>query len=345
MTGTLKRLKSMPTLKDVARLAGVGRGTASRALSGQGYVSERSAARVHAVAKQLGYQRNELARNLKMKRSGAIGLVVPDIGGPFMISCIRAIQRVLQEHEYIPIIVFTDGKEDAERAEIEYLMRHQVEGIIIVPANSSGAHFRSPQVARIPLVAFDQPALRGDYDAVLVDNRRSARAAVRHLIDHGHERIACLGVNHHLHSIQKRIEGYRDAMRRARLPVTLKVVDPEYDALGSQLDRWLALSEPPTAIFSLNELTSVGLMQAFSVRNIRMPDGMAFVGFDDIQLGPYLDPPLTVVLQPATKIGEVTAARLLERIQAKNVMPAKRIQLEADLILRGSCGCNWAPRL
>lgn len=80
-----------------------------------------------------------------------------------MISCIRAIQKVLQQNEYIPIIAFTDGKEESERSEIEYLMRHQIEGVIIVPANSSALLFRSPQMAHIPLVAFDQPALSGDY--------------------------------------------------------------------------------------------------------------------------------------------------------------------------------------
>jgi LacI family transcriptional regulator len=345
MKDTLKLSDSTPTLEDVAKLAGVGRGTAGRALSGQGYVSEQASARIHAAAEKLGYQRNEAARSLKTKRSNAIGIVIPDIGGPFMIACVRGIQKVLRQHEYTSIIVFTDGKEETELEEIEYLIRHQIGGIIIVPANSSAPHFHVPRLRNIPIVSFDQPILNEDYDALLVKNRHSARIAVDHLIGHGHKRIACLGVNGHLYSIRKRMEGYKDAMGRAGLASMLEIVDPENGGIAGQLDRWLALGAPPTAIFSLNELTSVELMQAFSMRRIRMPDRIAFIGFDEIQLGPYLDPPLTTVLQPGLEIGESAATRLLEQIESKNCHSVKHIELEAKLIIRGSCGCHPASSM
>jgi LacI family transcriptional regulator len=345
MIASSKPSNWMPTLEDVAKLAGVGRGTASRALMGQGYVSAEAAKRIHAAAEQLGYQRNELARNLKMKRSGAIGLVVPDIGGPFMVSCVRAIQKVLRLKDYNPIIAFTDGKDESEAEEIDYLIRHQIEGLIIVPAGGPGSYFASPQLARIPVVAFDQPVLNKDYDAVLVKNRHGAHMAVEHLIHHGHRRIACLGVNGHLYSIQKRIEGYCEAMKQANLPAMLGIAASDSAAIGRQLDEWLALKNPPTALFSLNEFTSVELMQAMSQRGIRMPHQLAFAGFDDIQLGPYLDPPLTAVLQPAAEIGEASAQRLLERIAASAPMPAKRMFLNPKLIIRGSCGCAPSAKL
>jgi DNA-binding LacI/PurR family transcriptional regulator len=102
----------------------------------------------------------------------------------------------------------------------------------------------------------------------------------------------------------------------------------------------LALKHPPTAIFSLNELTSLETVETFAVHGIRMPDQMAFIGFDDIQLGPYLDPPLTAVVQPAVEIGERTAMRLLERIDADEKLPPKRVLLDATLIIRRSCGCH-----
>ncbi|HEY4358559.1 MAG TPA: LacI family DNA-binding transcriptional regulator [Acidobacteriaceae bacterium] len=334
-----KSSNAMPTLVHVARLAGVGLGTASRALSGDGYVSEETSARIHTAALQLRYQRNELARSLKTNRSGAIGLIIPDIGGPFMASCVRAIQKVTRQAGYMLIIAFTNGNEKVEAEEVDYMIRHQIDGIMIVPAAGSAAPFSSLQMKNIPLIAFDQPIGGDEYDAVVVKNRQGARAAVEHLIWHGHKRIACLGVFRQLYSIQQRIEGYRAAMKDAKLPMMLEIINPDDDGVGKQIDKWLAAKNPPTAIFSLNELTSLETVEALAIRGLRMPTDIAFVGFDDIQLGPYLDPPLTAVLQPAASIGEHTATRMLERIKSTETLQPKRVLLDVDLIIRGSCGC------
>jgi LacI family transcriptional regulator len=339
MASRPKPINSMPTLVHVAKLAGVGLGTASRALSGQGYVSEQTSARIHRAVEQLGYQRNELARSLKVKRSGAIGLVIPDIAGPFMAGCVRAIQKVFRQAGYTCIITFTDSDEKVEAQELDYLTRHQVDGILIAPAPGSAAHFRTPQMVHTPIVAFDHPVEKQDLDAILLKNRHYARAAVDHLIGHGHKRIACLGVNRTHYSIQQRMEGYRVAMKQAGLPSMLEMVDAADGGIRRQLDTWFALKQPPTALFSLNEVTTLGAVEALAVRGIKMPHQVAFIGFDDIQLGPYLDPPLTTVLQPASEIGERAALRLLELIDAKEKLPSKRVMLDATLILRGSCGC------
>jgi LacI family transcriptional regulator len=339
MASRPKPINSMPTLVHVAKLAGVGLGTASRALSGQGYVSEETSARIHRAVEQLGYQRNELARSLKVKRSGAIGLVIPDVGGPFMAGCVRAIQKVFRKAGYTCIITFTDSDEKVEALELDYLTRHQVDGILISPAPGSSAHFRTPRMVHTPTVSFDQPIDKQDFDAILIKNRHYARAAVDHLIGHGHKRIACLGVNRTHYTIQQRMEGYRSAMKQAGLTPMLEVVDPADGGIRRQLDQWLALKNPPTALFSLNELTTLEAVEALAIRGIKMPGQIAFIGFDDIQLGPYLDPPLSAVVQPASQIGECAALRLLERIDARERLPSRRLMLDATLILRGSCGC------
>lgn len=333
---------SSPTLVDVSRLAGVGLGTASRALSGQGYVSEDAISRIYAAAERLGYQRNEIARSLKIRRSGSIGVVVPDIGGPFMATCVRRLQKVLRQEGHNSIIAFTDGDESVEAEEIDYLIRHQIDGLIIVPANGTAPHLMAPRMSSLPTVAFDQPIGSDAFDSVLTKNRQGAKLAVRHLIEHGHTHIACLGVNQHLYSIQKRIEGYRDAIKEANLQPILAVVNPENGGIGKQLDAWLTSKTPPSAIFSLNELTSLELVEAFSVRAVQIPEQIAFFGFDDIQLGSYLNPPLSAVLQPSAEIGASSATRLLERLHAKEKLPGKRIMLEAQLILRRSCGCSYS---
>ena len=341
MAAKPKNPNSIPTLVEVAKLAGVGLGTASRALSGEGYVKQDTLDRVRKAIEQLGYQPNEVARGLKTRKTNAIGLVIPDIGGPFMADCVRAIQKVLRSHDYMTLIAFTNGDESIEAKEIDYLLRRRIDGLILVPANGDAAHLQSARLKHMPVVAFDQEIHEG-FDAVLIKNRQMAGEAVRHLIGHGHTRIACLGILRHLTSIQRRIEGYEAAMNQAGLKPLLSVVSPENHEIASQLDAWFALKSPPTAIFSLNELTTLQTVEALLERGLSMPDQVAFVGFDDIQLGPFLNPPLTAVIQPATEIGECVAARLLERIAAGNDLPQSNIKLDSQLVLRGSCGCEVA---
>lgn len=322
----------------MARLAGVGLGTASRALSGQGYVSKETLARIHAAAERLGYQRNELARSLRVSRSYVVGIVVPDIGGPFMVECVRSAQHIFRQHRYMSVIAFTDGNSNIEKEEIEYLARRQIDGLLVVAADSSATYLSTPQVSKVPMVFFDQPIQQKEFDAVLVKNQQGARNAVQHLIEHGHKRIAAVGVFRHLYSMRKRIEGYREAIKDAGLCEYLAVPEPE--AIDRQVEEWLSMKNPPTAIFCLNELSSIKVIEALATRHIKMPDQIAFIGFDEVQLGSYLDPPLTAIVQPVSVIGEQAALRLLERIDADTPPLAKRIMLDTRFIPRRSCGCN-----
>lgn len=333
-----KAANSAPTLIHVARLAGVGLGTASRAMSGEGYVSKETMERIQAAAERLGYRRNELARSLRVSRSYVVGIVVPDIGGPFMIDCVRAAQNTLRKGRYMSVLAFTDGNETTEQEEVEYLLRRQIDGLLVVPSGTSEPYQSMAKNQSVPVVFFDQPHPGKDFDAILVKNRQGARAAVQHLIDHGHRRIAGIGVNRHLYSIRKRAEGYREAIRETGLKEYLVLTEP--DQIDQQIGELMSSKTPPTAIFSLNELSSVKVIEALGVRHIHMPDQMAFVGFDEVQLGRFLDPPLSSVVQPAAAIGEQAALRLLERLEAPDPLPGKQIMLPTLFICRRSCGCS-----
>lgn len=335
-----KAANSAPTLVHVARLAGVGLGTASRALSGQGYVGKETLAHIQEAAERLGYKRNELARSLRVNQSFVVGIVVPDIGGPFMVECVRSAQNVLRQHYYMSVLAFTDGNSDTEKEEIEYLLRRQIDGLLIVPAGESAPYPVDSKRENPPVVFFGQPISDKSFDAILVKNKQGARAAVQHLIEHGHRRIAGVGVNRHLHSIRKRTEGYCEAIQKAGLQEYLAVIEP--DAIDRQVGEWLAMKAPPTAIFSLNGLSSIKVLESLASRHIRMPDQIAFIGFDEVQLGPFFDPPLSAVVQPAMMIGEQAALRLLERLQSKDPLPGKRIMLDTAFVQRRSCGCVTA---
>lgn len=329
-----------PTIVHVARLAGVGIGTASRALNQDNFVSPKTAAKVMEAARQLGYRRNEVARSLKVRRSGAIGIVVPDISWPFMAACVRAAQGILRSRNYISVLTFSDRDSETEAKEIEYLIQRQVDGLLIVPSGRNMNHFRGNLLEALPVVSFDQPVAHTRLDAVLVKNKAGARSAVEHLIGHGHKRIACIGVYRHLYTIRKRIEGYQEAMRESGLEEDLAIIEPTEEEVAAQVDHWMKMKKPPTAIFSLNELASVRLLSVLAARRIRMPDEMAFIGFDDIQLGSLVNPPLTIVQQPAAAVGAQAASLLLERIDSQLEHSPKRISLDTELVIRSSCGCH-----
>lgn len=334
------RPSKAPTLVHVARLAGVGIGTASRVLNNEGYVSERTAAKVNAVIQQLGYKPNEVARNLKVRRSGAIGIVVPDLGDPFIATCVQAAQMVVRASGNISILTFSEGSPEIEAQEIDYLIRRQIDGILIIPAGGNGDHLTAAALHNTPLVSFDQPIPGRHVDAVLVKNKEGAMTGTKHLIFHGHKRIVAIGVNKHLHSITKRIEGYREVMKRAELAPELCMVPAEPEAIAAQVDAWLKEKKPPTAIFSLNGLTSIFLLKALAERGVKVPEQMALVGFDDLQLADLLAPPLTVVRQPASLLGSDAATLLLERMTKPSAAVCKRVTLDTELVIRRSCGCN-----
>lgn len=330
-----------PTLVHVARLAGVGIGTASRVLNNEGYVSERTAAKVKAVIEQLGYKPNEVARNLKVRRSGAIGIVVPDLSDPFIATCVQAAQSVIRSSGNISILTFSEGSPEIEAQEIDYLIRRQIDGILIIPAGGDSDHLASSALSRTPLVSFDQPIPGRHVDAVLVKNKEGAMAGAQHLIFHGHRRIVAIGVNKHLHSIAKRTEGYREVMKRAELTPKVYTVAPEQEAVAAQLEVLMNEKKPPTAIFSLNGLTSIFLLTALAKQGIAIPDQVALVGFDDLQLAELLAPPLTVVRQPAALLGADAATLLLERMAARATpAPGRRVTLDTELVIRRSCGCH-----
>jgi LacI family transcriptional regulator len=329
-----------PTLVHVARLAGVGIGTASRVLNHESHVSEKAAARVVAAMEQLGYKPNEVARNLKVRRSGAVGLIVPDIGGPFMADCVHAIHLVLREHGYVPILAFSHGDSKTEAKELDYLVRRQIDGLIVVPSGTEHRHFKEKFLEGTPIVAFDQPIPGRGCDAVLLKNKESARMGVEHLLGHGHRRIACVGVFQHTYTIKNRLKGYLQAMAAAGFEPDVTILDPGKDEARHLIAGWFEKKQPPTAIFSLNEWTSVQILHATAAQNISMPDSIAMLSFDDVQLGELLQCPLTAIRQPASDLGTRAASLLVQRMTAKAETPVQRITLAAELIIRRSCGCN-----
>lgn len=342
----LGRRHSGPTITDVAREAGVAIMTVSRVVNGGSYVSPATEKRVRAAIHRLGYTPNEAARMLKGQRARMIGLVVPDLADSFFATCANAVQEVAGTHGYMTLIVTSERSVETESNEIAMMAARRIAGLLIVPSRTGAdKRLRDLQQAEIPLVALDRTLDGVDAGQVIVENAGGAEEAVRHLIAHGHRRIVCIGYDARVYTIHQRILGYRRAMKAAGLTAEMHTNLTTADAAEALLRRLLSEKDRPTALFTLNNVTTIHALQAIRAMQLRLPADLAMIGFDDLELAPLLDTPLTAVRQPAHEMGRSAARMLFEMIRhARDVgtdgKTQRRIVLPTELILRSSCGCT-----
>lgn len=330
-----------PTMSDVARLAGVGTMTVSRVISGTVKVSAETTERVQTAIEQLKYRPNELARAFRGQRSRSIGLIIPYLYDPFFANCAHAVTTVAKEHGYSVIITTSMEDPDTEYAEAEHMLERHVDGVVVIPSKFRQTRISRALFGKTPVVAFDRPVPDPSLDVVMVQNTGGARRIVEHLIEHGHKQIAYLGLSRSLFTINARFLGYRRAMQDAGL-----AVDASFECLSEEdtlriLEEKLNGSQPPTAILTSNTLATRFVLAAIVHLGLKIPNDIAFAGFDDFDLAEFTSPPLTVVRQPAQEMGRVATSLLFDRI-ARGEIPqtGNRIVLPVEIVLRRSCGCK-----
>jgi LacI family transcriptional regulator len=330
-----------PTMSDVARLAGVGTMTVSRVLSGTVPVSKETARRVQTAVEQLQYRPNELARAFRGQKSHSIGLIIPYLYDPFFANCAHAVTTVAKEHGYSVIITTSNEDPNTEYAEAEQMLQRHVDGLVAIPTRFRESRISRALFGKTPVVVFDRPVADPALDVVLVQNTAGARSIVEHLIEHGHQRIAFMGLSRNLYTINTRFLGYRRALQDAGLK------EDSFFGCDSQEDTLQALSDKlqgtnaPTAILTSNTLATRYVLSALLHLGVKMPIDVAFAGFDDFDMAEFTSPPLTVVRQPALEMGRVATSLLFDRI-ARGELPqtGNRIVLPVEIVLRRSCGCK-----
>lgn len=334
-------MQRKPTMSDVARLAGVGTMTVSRVLSGTVHVSEDTAQRVQTAIDQLQYRPNELARAFRGNRSRSIGLILPYLYDPFFANCAHAVTTVAKEHGYSVIITTSNEDPDTEYVEAEQMLSRNVDGILLIPTRFRRSRLTRTLFGKTPVVAFDRPVLDPAFDVVLVQNTTGARRMVEHLIEHGHQRIGFMGLSRSLFTINARFLGYRRAMRDAGLQEDI------FFGCESQQDTLRAIQEKlrgpnaPTAFFASNTLATRYVLAALLNLGVKIPNDLAFAGFDDFDLADLTSPPLTVVRQPDQEMGRVATNLLFDRIERGELpQTGNRIILPVEIVLRRSCGCK-----
>jgi DNA-binding LacI/PurR family transcriptional regulator len=324
-------------MKDVARVAGVSHMTVSRVVNGDPGVHPDTAARVDQAVEELGYQRNDNARHLRRKgqRTGAIGLVVDDIANPFWSVLTRAVEDEARDRGYLVLVGSTNDDRGREQEVVSAFCARRVDGLIVVPVAGSQRFLKTQMAMGTQVVCVDRPAEGLKVDTVVVDNRAGAAAGVRHLIEHGHRRIAFLGDQRDIWTAHERYLGYIDALAEAGIggdPTLVSHGIRTTELAHLTVSRLLIRPDPATAIFAGNNMITIGAVSALSDRGRRRP---ALVGFDDFPLAEHLTPPVTVVSQDPEELGATACRTLLGRISGDEE-PAQTIVLPTKLIVRGT---------
>ena len=328
------------TLEDVARVAGVGPMTVSRTINGHPYVSDETAKKVQAAIRQLDYRPNHAARVLTGQLSRSIGLIVPDIADTFFSVVSHAVQETARADGYLVWLAASNDDPLIEAAQIELMMHHPVDGILLVPADSRNKHLKTVVTGTTPVVTIDRSIEVATTDSVEVENRAGARMAVEHLISHDRKRIACVAANTHLRPIKERIVGYEECLRSAKLPHTKELQLSSRMSATTSLAELFASRNRPDALFTANNAATIWVIETLREMNIKIGKDVALVGFDDVDFYTLIVPPVTTVRQPAAELGRMSARMLLQRIKGDSLLSSVRTVLPVSLIIRESCGCT-----
>jgi LacI family transcriptional regulator len=324
-------------MHDVASHAGVSLKTVSRVVNAEAGVSPALATKVQASVLLLGYRHNLAARNLRrsQQRTASFAVLVQDLSNSYSAALLRAVDDVARLNDTVMISASLDEEEERERTLVWDLIKRRVDGLILMPASHDQSYLQHELAAGFAVVTIDRPPSNLAADSVVVDNLGGARMATSHLLRHGHRRIAIISDDERIITAQQRREGYRSALEAAGLGVDRALMRSARTVAGaaSAVHELLALSEPPTAIFSARNDVTRGVVVA--LRQVDAASTIALVGFDDLPMADVLQPALTVVEQQAMEVGRRSAGLLLERLQGSNA-PPQRVVLPTYLIERGS---------
>jgi LacI family transcriptional regulator len=334
------------TVRDVAKRAGVSAMTVSRVINGGAGVRPETRRRVEKAITELDFIPNGVARGLMSSKTGALGLIVPDIVNPFFAVVVRGAETVARRAGYRLLLCNSESDLALERQYVEDMISHRVEGLLIAPVGDRSKGNLMPLVRhKFPFVLIDRSVAGLDGDIVQADSVAGARELVRHLISVGHRRIAAIMEPDNVSTARERLQGYRQALERAGIAFDPELVmETSAGRAGgySAMHQMLSVSPLPTAVFAINNMTALGAMQAIRERGLVVPNDMALVCFDDVEHLAVLSPFLTVVNQPTETFGTLAAQLLLDRIAGKASERRRRVVLQANLLVRESCGAKLA---
>jgi LacI family transcriptional regulator len=331
----------MVTVDDVARLAGVSKSTASRALRGHPAINAGTITRVRAAADRLNYVPNHVASSLALQRTNTLVLFVNNLVTRQTDEFHDGIEDVCAERGFVMLLQKLNNDRDRKARYLQLLRQRRVDGVIVVP-DTSGVHADEIRQIRewgIAVVQVDNEVAGAGCDYVGCDNRGGARLAAEHLLARGHRRFGIVAGVAPLSCITERVDAFRERLAEQGLTAELRQsgtcegsAEFARNATHDLLDR----VDPPTAIFSVSDPGALGVLRAISERGLRCPEDVAVASFDDDVFAAYLETSLTSVHWPAYEIGRDAAALLIDRIRGDVTGPPQRRLLRPNLIYRES---------
>lgn len=327
------------TIYDVAHEAGVSMATVSRVVNGNPNVKPTTRKKVQEAIDRLGYRPNAVARGLASKKTTTVGVVIPDISGAFFAEVTRGIEDIANMYNYNIILCNSDEQKEKELRLINTLLEKQVDGLLFMGNEVTEDHKEAFKTASIPVVLSATYDDEHRWPSVNIDNKKAAKDATLQLIDEGHERVALITgpltdpVNGY-----PRYQGYREALEEKGIPFEedyVRVGDYRYDSGMEAMKEFLTLDKPPTGVFAASDAMAVGAIHAVQDANLRVPEDIAVIGFDNIDIASMVRPLLSTVSQPMYDIGAVSM-RLLTKLMNKEEVEDPHVILQHDIVLRQS---------
>ena len=336
-----KKQETAATMKDVALKAKVSTATVSRALMNPDKVSQATRNRVEKAAREVGYLPQPMGRNVKRNESRTILVIVPDICDPFFSEIIRGIEVTAANHGYLVLIGDCAHQNQQEKTFIDLIITKQIDGMLLLGSRLPFDASIEEQRNLPPMVMANEFAPELELPTVHIDNLTALTAAfdaVNYLYEQGHKRIGCIAGPEEMPLCHYRLQGYVQALRRCGI-----MVDPQYIARGDftfeagskAMQQLLDLPQPPTAVFCHSDVMALGALSQAKRQGLKVPEDLSIIGFDNIDLTQFCDPPLTTIAQPRYEIGREAMLLLLDQMQGQHVGSGSRL-MDCELIIRGS---------
>lgn len=327
-------LKIAATIKDVARLAGVSTATISKYINGIN-VKEENRFKIEESIRALDFKVNSLARGLKTNKTMTVGVLIPSLENIFATSIVSHIEHILIKNGYSTIICDYNQDTRLENSKFDFLMSKNIDGVIIMPLGITEDRIQNAVEKEIPIVSIDRPIQNKDCDVVLVDNMNASYNAVEQLIMLGHKEIGIICGPKHIYTAQERLKGYLRVHEDYGMPVDEKNIrfgDYEIQSGYDLMQEFLESGTHIDAVFITNYEMTIGAIMALNEKNVRIPDDLSIIGFDNQQLAKVIKPNLTIVVQPIRQIGECAADIILKRLKGDKTNYPTMLRLKTEIL-------------
>ncbi len=327
------------SIKDIAKVAGVSHSTVSRALSDSPLVKEETKQRILKLAAEMGYSPSAIARGLVTKRTRTFGLVVTSIADPFVAEVVRGIEETALDHGYSLILCQSQAESQREMAAVKMLREKRVEAIIVTASRVGSLYMPLLEEVHVPIVLINNQQEGRYVYSIATDNVQGGRLAGRYLLELGHRRVGYIAGPEGVTSSVDRLEGCRQALKEQGLELKMIVPgDGCTDGGQAGMQKLLSSPSPPTAVFCYNDVTAIGALLAAKEMGCHVPQDISIMGYDDIALAAYVDPPLTTIAQQRYEMGRMATEMALTLVNDGADSSVEDVLLTGRLVVRESCG-------